>query len=67
LKKIYENLVEALTNSAIDIAANSSYNPTLSLPQSSSRTCQNLSDQSDIYKIEESEIYQNGDKGDIAD
>jgi hypothetical protein len=32
-EKNYENLVEVLTNSAINTAANSSYNPTLSLPQ----------------------------------
>jgi len=32
-QKHYENLVEALTNNAMNTAANSSYNPTLSLPQ----------------------------------
>jgi hypothetical protein len=32
-EKNYENLLEVLTNSAINTAANSSYNPTLSLPQ----------------------------------
>jgi hypothetical protein len=64
-EKNYENLVEALTNNAIASAAASSFNPTLSLPQSSS-TFSNLSTQSDTYTIEESEIYDNT-KGDIAD
>jgi transposase len=62
-EKNYENLVEALTNNAINTAAPS--NPTLSLPQSSS-TFANLSNQSDAYRIEESEIYDDS-KGDIAD
>ncbi len=44
-EKNYENLVEALTNNAIDIASS---NPTLSLPQSSSPTFPNLSDQSGL-------------------
>jgi hypothetical protein len=48
----YENLVEALTNNAIDIAASSPSNPASSLPQSSS-TFPNLSNQSNIYRIEE--------------
>jgi len=56
-EKNYENLVEAFTKNAIDIAASasSSLNPTLSLPQSSS-TIPNLSNQSDIYRIEDPEI-----------
>ena len=62
-KKNYENLVEALTNNAINTAAPS--NPTLSLPQSSS-TFANLSNQSDAYRIEESEIFHNS-KGDITE
>jgi len=65
IEKNYESLVEALTNNAIASAAASSFNPTLSLPQSSS-TFSNLSTQSDTYTIEESEIYDNT-KGDIAD
>jgi hypothetical protein len=46
-EKHYENLVETLTNNVINTAANSSYNPKLSLPQSSS-TFPNLSTQNDI-------------------
>jgi hypothetical protein len=67
-KKNYENLVDVLTNSAKNAvsASSSSLNPTLSLLQSSSPTFPNLSDQSDNYRIEESEIYYNS-KGDIAD
>jgi hypothetical protein len=64
VEKNYENLVEAFTNNAIDAAANSSYNPTSSLPHSSS-TFPNLSTQSDIYGIEKSESFNN--KGDVAD
>ncbi len=56
-EKNYENLVEALTNIAINTAADSSYNSTLSLPQSSLSTFPNLSTQSDIYRKEESEFY----------
>jgi hypothetical protein len=66
-EKNYENLVEALTNNAINSAASSS-NFTLSL--SSSSTFPNLSNQSDIDRVEESEIYgydNNDDKLDIAD
>jgi metal-dependent hydrolase (beta-lactamase superfamily II) len=44
-EKNYENLVEAFTKNAIDIASS---NPTLSLPQSSSPTFPNLSDQSGL-------------------
>jgi vacuolar-type H+-ATPase subunit E/Vma4 len=68
-EKNYENLVQALTNNAIDIAASassSSTNPTLSLPQSSSSMFPNLSTQSDTYKIEDPESFHNS-KGDIAD
>jgi DNA-binding CsgD family transcriptional regulator len=55
-EKNYENLVEALTNDSISNATTSS-NPTLSLPQSSSPTFPNLSNQNDIYRTEEPEIY----------
>ncbi len=61
----YENLVEALTNNAIDTAANSSSNPTLLLPQSSS-TFPNSFDQIDTFRKQESESFDNT-KGDIAD
>jgi hypothetical protein len=61
--KNYENLVEALTINAINTVAHSSSNSILSLPQSSSRFS-NLSNENNIYRIEESEIYDNG-KGDI--
>jgi hypothetical protein len=64
-EKQYENLVEALTNNVMNTAANSSYNPKLSLPQSSS-TFPNLSNQSDIYRIEEPEHFHDS-KDDIAD
>jgi hypothetical protein len=63
-EKNYENLIEALTNNAIDTAASSS-NPTLSLPQSSS-TFSAPSDQRDKYRLEEPENFDNS-KGDIAD
>jgi hypothetical protein len=49
-EKNYENLVEELTNSAIDTAAAS--NPRLLLPQSSSSTFSSLSNQSDTHRIE---------------
>jgi hypothetical protein len=49
----YENLVKTLTNNVMNTAANSTYNPTLSLPQSSSMFS-NLSTQSDTYRIEKS-------------
>jgi hypothetical protein len=62
-EKNYENLVEVLTNNVMNTAANSSYNPTLSLPQTSS-TFPNLSNQSDIYRTEESKIYDVGDDND---
>jgi hypothetical protein len=65
-EKNYENLVEALTNNVMNTAANSSYNPKLSLPQSSSSTFPNLYNQSDTYRIEKSESFHHS-KGDIAD
>jgi hypothetical protein len=65
-EKNYENLVEILTNNAMSSAAASSSNPTISLPQSSSFTFPNLSNQSDTYRIEESQSFHNS-KGDIAD
>ena len=64
----YENLVEVLTNNTINTAtaaASDSSNPTLSLPQLSS-TFANLSNQSDIYRKEESESFHNN-KGNIAE
>ena len=64
-EKHYENLVEALTNDSISRSASSSSNPTLSLPQSSS-IFPGPSKQSDIHRIEESEIHHNS-KGNIAD
>jgi cell division septum initiation protein DivIVA len=63
-EKHYENLLEALTNIAIDTA--SSFNPTPSSQQSSSPTFPNPSNQHDTSKIDESEIYHNF-KGDIAE
>jgi hypothetical protein len=65
-EKNYENLVEILTNNAMSSAAASSSNPTISLPQSSSFTFPNLSNQSDTYRIEESQSFHNS-KGNIAD
>jgi hypothetical protein len=62
-EKNYQNLVETLTNNAI---IDSSSNPTLSLPQSSSPTFPNPSEQSDTHRIEESDIYHNS-RGDIAE
>ncbi len=64
-EKHYENLVEALANNVINTNANSSYNPKLSLSQSSS-TFPNLSTQSDTYRIEDPEGFHNS-KDDIAD
>jgi DNA-binding CsgD family transcriptional regulator len=63
-EKIYESLVEVLTNNAINSAVTSP-DPALSVPQSSS-AIPNLSSQSDIYRKEEPEIFHNS-KGDIAD
>jgi hypothetical protein len=67
VEKNYQNLVEALTNKFIvtTITASPSSSPTLSLPQSSS-IFPNLSDQSNTYRIEEPEIYDDS-KCDIAD
>jgi hypothetical protein len=65
VEKYYENLVEALTNSAITLTAASS-NPGLSLPSSSSSTFPDLSTQSYIIRIEESDTHHNG-TGDIAE
>jgi hypothetical protein len=59
-EKNYENLVEVLTNNVIATA--SSFNSTLP----SSFTIPNLSNQSDIHRIEEPESYHNS-KGDISD
>jgi hypothetical protein len=66
VKKNYGNLVETLTNNVMNTAANSSYNPKLSVPQSSSSTFPNLSNQSTTYRIEEPESFDNS-KGDIVD
>jgi hypothetical protein len=63
-EKHYENILEALTNNVIDTAAASSSNPALSLSGSSS-TFSNPFYQSDTYRKEEPEIYDNS-KGDIA-
>jgi hypothetical protein len=64
VEKNYENLVEVLTNNAIDHAYSSS-NSTLSL-NSSSTTFSNPSNQSDNYRKEEPEDFHNS-KGDIAE
>jgi hypothetical protein len=64
-KKNHENLVEELTNNAIDTAATYS-NSKLSLPSSSSSTFFTPPDQSDNYRKEESESFRHS-KGDIAD
>jgi len=66
-QKHYENLVEALTNDSISSAAACSSNPRIPLPSSSSSTFSNSFDQSDTYRIEDSERYHNNSKGDIAD
>ena len=58
-QKNYKNLVEALTNNAI---IDYSSNPTLSLPQVSSTLPSRLS-QTDIYRTEEPEIYDDYDAG----
>jgi hypothetical protein len=67
-EKNYENLVEALTNNVINtaaVAALSSSNPTLSMPQSLS-TFSNPYNQNNTFRIEDTEIYPNS-KDDIAD
>jgi hypothetical protein len=56
-EKHYESILEELTNNVMISAANSSYNHTLSLPQSSPSISKSASNQSDIYRIEESDIY----------
>jgi hypothetical protein len=63
-EKNYEDLVEVLTNNAINAAASSSSNPTLSLSLSS--IFSSPYNQSDTCIIEESESFDNS-KGDIAD
>ncbi len=57
-EKNYENLVEELTNNVMNTAANSS-NSALPLPQSSSSRFPNLSNENDIYGIEEPESFHN--------
>jgi hypothetical protein len=64
-EKNYNNLVERLTNDIVSTVGASPSNPTVSLPQSSS-ILPNLSTQNDTYRIEDSQIYDNG-KGDVAD
>jgi hypothetical protein len=64
-EKNYENLVEALTNDAINNAVASSSNHKLSLSQSSS-TFPNSFDQNVTYRMKESESFHHS-KGDIAD
>jgi hypothetical protein len=63
--RLYDSLLHHFTDSIMDNAggAASSYNPALSLPQSSS-TLPSLS-HNDTYRIEHPEIYHN-DKIDIA-
>jgi hypothetical protein len=58
-EKNYKNLLEALTNNAINSAVASSSNLTLSLPSSCSSIFIDLLKQDDISRIEESEIYNN--------
>ena len=65
-EKYYQNLVGILTNNVINKAAASPSNCILSLPQSSSSTFPNLSNQCDTSKIDESKDYHNS-KDDIAD
>jgi hypothetical protein len=60
----YENLVEVLTNNAIDTVADSSSNSILSLPSSSSFL--GSYNQNNIFRIEKTETFHNS-KGDIAD
>ena len=63
--RLYDRLLKHLTDSIMDnVDAASMPNPTSSLPQSSS-PLPNLSNQSDIYRIEESTFHNN--KGDNAD
>jgi hypothetical protein len=65
-QKNYENLVEALTNNAINNATAASSNPALSLLSSSS-IFRNPSNQSDAYKIEDPESFHDSQQGDIAE
>jgi hypothetical protein len=64
-EKNYQNIVEGLTNNAMEATTYASPNPTLSLPQSSS-TFPNLSNKNNIYRIEEAETYHNSED-DISD
>jgi hypothetical protein len=64
-EKNYQNIVEALTNNAMEATTYASPNSTLSLPQSSS-TFPNLSNKNNIYRIEEAETYHNSED-DISD
>ena len=64
VEKNYENLVEALTNNAIDPAFSSS-DPISSLSQASS-TFLNLANQGGTYRIEGPESFRQN-KGDIVD
>jgi hypothetical protein len=64
-EKNYQNIVEALTNNAMEATTYASPNPTLSLSQSSS-TFPNLSNKNNIYRIEEAETYHNSED-DISD
>ena len=64
-EKHFDNLVEGLTNNALNTAT-ASPSPTLTLSPPSSSGFPNLSNQSHKYGIEESEIYYNS-RGDIAD
>ncbi len=59
-EKNYQNIVEALTNNAMEATTYASPNSTLSLPQSSS-TFPNLSNKNNIYRIEEAETYHNSE------
>ena len=63
-QKNYENLVEVLTNNAIDTVADSSSNSILSLPSSASFL--GSYNQNNIFRIEKTETFHNS-KGDIAD
>jgi hypothetical protein len=63
-EKNYENLVEALAKNVIDAVGPSSSKPILSLPSSS--TFLDPYNQSDTYRTEESEIYDNS-KGDNSE
>jgi hypothetical protein len=64
-EKNYKNLVEVLTDGAINNATHASPNSPFFLPQSSD-TFPGLSNQSDTYRKEEPENYHNSE-GDIAD